>query len=890
MTATHVAVPAQDQAQQGGDDLGSMDWWDQLTPAQQRAMMKRFLIQPLAPAPPQPVVVQAPAPVTPVPRRKMKTLHLEDFYGTTGESIEAWLATIPQEVERQAGLGGDTWTAEELYYGVTAHLKDSAGKWFTTLSETMQDDDKTLSYLVRRLRQKYGSRDNLFKTQQKLAAREQQAGERLSEFAAHLTNIGFGKRVPAESYVEAFINGINNPTTATQVRAYEPQTLDALQFAEDKCGLYGEGFNVTDWRVAKRRYREDRELGDDEEEAPPPKRRTSTAAALEQLHWKKLGFGLGGGDSPPKFDDGGNEVSDLERTAKKDPLSMAALQALILTSGMAREETHGLKQTTGKQKDRALEIKAEVQQKVSPATEEKDNQQHGTVWPPRNSGGFNGGHSFSGGRGFNGGRGSGSGRGGLEHYGPRTIQQHESTSRCGYCNKIDHWWRECRARIAELGEQGAPQQQQQPVRANVTGSSTGDTPAEVETLLFAIDEHPAEEGGQSGVLTRTGRKNARRKRRWVALRGSDGGADTESGRVQGKNSDSGGQKQGKSGGPGDEKSSAEVGECGAQNESDTERKRKEGESAAEPVASTVVAEPGSVAGERMVGESVPAVEGNKGGKKAVEQKTVIPRAVIRQALPLSNGRTAAAKRRQAEEEVAAMHGVLAAELRIRREERATVLRVQVKQLISELRERADIQQQRKSRREAHLAATAVRKAEEERQIRTSAVESRPEELTEGAWMEEVARNEENVPKELPGLGSLTEMRTVRRRALKAAKRFRAANRRWRLQPRRETQLQNEGRGRDGWKRGSRPVKPRYKYVLQGCYGDVELRDKGDGRQARVAQLRAIGSGNPSSLYQRRCWHFQRDTRRKLDWTAVHSSMWPVPPYGGTGGALRENPQ
>lgn len=249
----------------------------------------------------------------------MKTLHLEDFYGTTGESIEAWLATIPQEVERQAGLGGDTWTAEELYYGVTAHLKDSAGKWFTTLSETMQDDDKTLSYLVRRLRQKYGSRDNLFKTQQKLAAREQQAGERLSEFAAHLTNIGFGKRVPAESYVEAFINGINNPTTATQVGAYEPQTLDALQFAEDKCGLYGEGFNVTDWRVAKRRYREDRELGDDEEEAPPPKRRTSTAAALEQLHWKKLGFGLGGGDSPPKFDDGGNEVSDLERTAKKGP-------------------------------------------------------------------------------------------------------------------------------------------------------------------------------------------------------------------------------------------------------------------------------------------------------------------------------------------------------------------------------------------------------------------------------------------------------------------------------------------------------------------------------------------------------------------------------------------
>eukprot|EP00644_Phytophthora_capsici_P017360 jgi/Phyca11/125185/e_gw1.57.239.1 len=147
----------------------------------------------------------------------MKTLNLEDFRVTAAESVEAWLATIPQEVERQAGLGGDTWTAEELYYGVTAHLKDAASKWLITLSETMRDEDKTLSYL--------------------------QPGERLSDYAAVLMDIGFGQRVSAETYVEAFISGINNPTTATQIRAYEPQTLeDAVQFAEDKCGDYGEGY------------------------------------------------------------------------------------------------------------------------------------------------------------------------------------------------------------------------------------------------------------------------------------------------------------------------------------------------------------------------------------------------------------------------------------------------------------------------------------------------------------------------------------------------------------------------------------------------------------------------------------------------------------------------
>ncbi|GMF31599.1 unnamed protein product [Phytophthora fragariaefolia] len=161
----------------------------------------------------------------------------------TVEPVEAWLATIPQEAERQAGLGGDTWTAAELYYGATAHLKDGAMNWLIMMTENMREEDQNLAYLVQMMRKKYGQRDNMFRIQQRLAARVQQSGERLSDFAASLTSIGFGKRVPAESYVEAFINGINNETAVMQVRTYEPATLDeAVQFAEDKCGEFGECF------------------------------------------------------------------------------------------------------------------------------------------------------------------------------------------------------------------------------------------------------------------------------------------------------------------------------------------------------------------------------------------------------------------------------------------------------------------------------------------------------------------------------------------------------------------------------------------------------------------------------------------------------------------------
>jgi hypothetical protein len=229
-----TTAAAGNQAEQD-DDLESMGWWSDLTPGQQRAMMRRFLMPPpaTAAAPQQPVVIQAPA-VEPSRRPRMKSLKLDDFKGSTGESVEAWLATIPQEVERQSTLGGEDWSAEELFYGATAHLMDSAGKWLITLRETMGPEDRNLNYLITAMRKKYGRRDTMFHIQQRLAARVQQPGERLSDYAASLTNIVVGKRVPAESYVHAFINWINSTTPARQVRTYEPRTLDeAVQFAED---------------------------------------------------------------------------------------------------------------------------------------------------------------------------------------------------------------------------------------------------------------------------------------------------------------------------------------------------------------------------------------------------------------------------------------------------------------------------------------------------------------------------------------------------------------------------------------------------------------------------------------------------------------------------------
>ncbi|KAE8977386.1 hypothetical protein PF011_g23668 [Phytophthora fragariae] len=225
----------------------------------------------------------------------------------------------------------------------------------------------------------------------------------------------------------------------------------------------------------------------------------------------------------------------------------------------------------------------------------------------------------------------------------------------------------------------------------------------------------------------------------------------------------------------------------------------------------------------------------------MEEKPSIPDGVRRQTEKMGGGRTAAARRRKrrAEGAVAAAHGVLAAEVRERREERAKVLRVVVRQVIAELREQADLKQRRCDHREAQIAAAVVRKAGAARNqpvkpkvTEVPAAKQQKTAQTEEEWLAAVQRLAENVSVELPEEGKLAEMRAVRRGAMKEAKRFRAA--------RRTHRLRQQGGGRV-------EAETPYCYKQQGCYGDVELRKVGDQADVRVAQLRAADSGSPSCL-------------------------------------------
>ncbi|GMF52880.1 unnamed protein product [Phytophthora fragariaefolia] len=350
------------------DDLDSMDRWDALTPGQQRAMTRRFgVVSPRVLVPVTPMAAEA-AP-TSSQRRKCKQLNLVDFRGKADESAEAWLATIPEEVERQRKLGGDSWTAEELYYRVTTHLKDGTSRWLTTVSVNMADKDRTFEYLVARLRAKYGRRKNMWQIQQRLAKRVQEPGERLQDFAESLSQIGFGKR----------------------------NLEDTVKFAIDTCGEFGEGLRVTDWREAERRYRANRGLNGEGEVGSKRKR---ASAEADPINWKRLGLGLGGDDSPPSFDTSGKAVSQLADKARKDPLSLAALEALMIVAEGSSAKTTADKMSKPKAAQ-ALEVTS-----VAAAGDDAgaDNRPHGHGGPSPATGGD--------GRGFGGGRGARRGGGG----------------------------------------------------------------------------------------------------------------------------------------------------------------------------------------------------------------------------------------------------------------------------------------------------------------------------------------------------------------------------------------------------------------------------------------------------------------------------------------------
>nr|KAE8924128.1 hypothetical protein PF009_g25637 [Phytophthora fragariae] len=229
-----------------------------------------------------------------------------------------------------------------------------------------------------------------------------------------------------------------------QVRTSEPRTLDeAVQFAVDKCGEYGEGHRVTDWRVAKRRYREGRELAEDDAAATKHKK---VKTEPDQIDWKKLGLGFGVGlDTPPNYDTAGRAVSGLAKASVKDPLSLVALQALVMASGVQDPKPAACKPKAAK----TLEIKTE-EDVHAPATGAQDNQQTHNRYG--GGGGYRGPGGSGGRQGSGGGRGAGRG-GGRSAYGPpggyKSIAQRKAETSCGHCGEAGHWWRECRIRLAE---------------------------------------------------------------------------------------------------------------------------------------------------------------------------------------------------------------------------------------------------------------------------------------------------------------------------------------------------------------------------------------------------------------------------------------------------------
>jgi hypothetical protein len=181
-------------------------------------------------------------------------------------------------------------------------------------------------------------------------------------------------------------------------------------------------------------------------------------------------------------------VSGLDETAKRDPVSGAALQALLLVAGKGRKD--GPSGSSSKLKvARALKVKAEVgasnqhtapsdwPQQPAPGNQQPvpspwpqqpafstqppeygnqqpvfGNQQPASgTWPqqpvPSDWQQPNGGGGY---RGRGGGRGNATG---VERYGPpdtRSIEERKKVTSCAHCHVKGHWWKECEIRLAEV--------------------------------------------------------------------------------------------------------------------------------------------------------------------------------------------------------------------------------------------------------------------------------------------------------------------------------------------------------------------------------------------------------------------------------------------------------
>jgi hypothetical protein len=133
------------------------------------------------------------------------------------------------------------------------------------------------------------------------------------------------------------------------------------------------------------------------------------------------------------------------KTAKRDPVLLATLQAMIYFSELGKDAKPV---TDSRQKtSRVLEVKTENQDEAEP--EQRVTQQtRGNNWA--NRGGGRGGGRGSAGQGRGCGR---QGRGaGMKNYMPNadrpSIMERKRQTNGNFCGKLGHWHAECRARIA----------------------------------------------------------------------------------------------------------------------------------------------------------------------------------------------------------------------------------------------------------------------------------------------------------------------------------------------------------------------------------------------------------------------------------------------------------
>ncbi|RLN95712.1 hypothetical protein BBJ28_00019933, partial [Nothophytophthora sp. Chile5] len=721
-----------------GDGVQPSDWWELMSPEQQRALVAgQFLPRP------------ATTVMAPPPRSKRKKLDVEEWSSTGNLSVEAWLDRVHETIQRHAILDGEDWSSKELYYGVSARLTGAAAEWFHDLSARVHRDDRTLE-------------------------------------------------VQEAWYVEAFLEGINNKFAGSMARMMQPITLQAaVHAAVESCGEYGEGREVG-WQAAAQLHARDRPLGGTAVTASPPQgtahaTANAQAGVLDGMNWNKLGLGLAGsGDEPPRFDKFGKRVSVLAATTgtgRDGGLSLAALQAIAIATRVGQVAGEGpaagntVPAATKVKAARALEVKAEISNQVSVEQEQHPEQMSANQAMERRFQGYQGGgnqqgddpeqrggHKANYGNNTFGDGGRGGGRGG---YGRGYGRKRATDLEAGALVSGGNAYPGNEAPTVNRNQKRGLKRQRRYTRWHDVARTVQQV-KESESEQVASGECQGKgESATSGSAPQV-REVTRSEQRESGGYEGEYGEEDESRLVE---------EHGEGDDQLDSPSTVRV-----------EEERRAAMAVAEEIIGVGIAAMQEAGGEPTVAaadEEDDTVDSRKAAEAAATSVAAIgvktPTGLLRSRLGGSNGRTKAAMRRQrrTQQDIALARGVLVAELREERQEQAKVLRGVVKKVIQEIREERDLADESNQRRDFQhvmavvrsIAAKVVHRAEHQYEEAaaggststtptgvTSVMAQVPPVSLEGPvetddeWQERVRRYEDEAPKYLEEAGTLKEMR------------------------------------------------------------------------------------------------------------------------------------